>query len=57
MLTYDRFIQNMDWHPRIIDELSLEEEFWLPLVKDARVNAAGTLQAIAEMQQNQPLQY
>jgi len=55
MLTYDKFIQDMDWHPRLIDELSLEEEFWLPVVKQARTDALGTLSAMAEMQR--PLQH
>jgi predicted DNA-binding ribbon-helix-helix protein len=47
----------MDWHPRLVDELSLDEEFWLPLVKQARSDAISTLNAITEMQQNQPLQH
>lgn len=57
MLTYDKFIQQMDWHPRLVDELSLDEEFWLPVMKEAKTDAVATLNAITEMQQNQPLQY
>lgn len=55
MLIYDKFIQGMDWHPRQIDELSLDEEFWLPVMKEAKADAIGTLNAITELQQ--PLQY
>jgi hypothetical protein len=55
ILVYDKFCQEMDWNPRIVDELTLDEEFWLPLVKEARTAAAETLQAVTEMQQ--PLQH
>lgn len=57
MLVYDKFIQEMDWHPRLIDELSLDEEFWLPIVKEAKAGAVATLNAMTEMQHNQPLQH
>lgn len=45
----------MDWNPRIVDELYLDEEFWLPRVKEARTSAMSSLQAITEMQR--PLQH
>lgn len=57
MLTYEKFTGDMDWNPRIVDELSLDEEFWIPVIKEARADALGTLQALAEIQQNQPLQH
>lgn len=57
MLVYDKFIQGMDWHPRLVDELSLDEEFWLPVVKEAKADAIATLNAVTEMQLHQPLQH
>ena len=57
MLTYDRYCGDMSWHPRIVDELDLEEEFWLPVIREAKNDAISTMNAVAEMQQNQPLQY
>lgn len=43
MLVYDFFAGPMDWHPRIVDELTLEELFWLPVVREAKRIAAEQL--------------
>jgi hypothetical protein len=43
MLAYDRFADMYGWTPRQVDELTLEEFFWLPVVRDAKAEAAETL--------------
>jgi hypothetical protein len=51
MLVYERFTGDMDWNPRIVDELYLDEEFWLPRIKEARSAAMKALSAVEDMQQ------
>jgi hypothetical protein len=36
MLVYDFFAESRHWTPRQVDELTLDEVFWLPLVEAAR---------------------
>jgi hypothetical protein len=51
MFAYEQFAAEFSWDPRIVDELTLEEEFWLPVVRQAKTGAAEALQAVREMQQ------
>lgn len=37
------FAKVRGWHPRQVDELSLEEMFWLPLQEEASLMAADQL--------------
>ena len=43
MLTYDRFAEERGWNPRVVDELTPEELFWLPVIHAARQDAAEQL--------------
>ena len=43
MLTYDRFAEERGWDPRVVDELSAEELFWLPVISSAKRAAAQQL--------------
>ena len=43
MLTYDRFAEERGWDPRVVDELSAEELFWLPVISAAKRAAARQL--------------
>ena len=36
MFVYDHFRGDGNWHPRIVDELSLPELFWLPILREAK---------------------
>jgi hypothetical protein len=40
MFTYERFAETYDWSPRIVDELTDDELFWLPVIRDAKTEAA-----------------
>lgn len=40
MLTYDKFADERGWNPRIVDELTDDELFWLPLITQAKADAA-----------------
>ena len=40
MLTYDRFAEERGWHPRIVDDLTADELFWLPVIRAAKADAA-----------------
>lgn len=44
MLTYDKFADERGWNPRIVDELTADELFWLPVIKTAKADAAMQLQ-------------
>lgn len=43
MLAYDRFAEMYGWSPRVVDELTLDEMFWLPVVREAKADAAEAL--------------
>ena len=43
MLAYDQFAEMYGWSPRVVDELSFDELFWLPVVRDAKAEAARQL--------------
>jgi hypothetical protein len=43
MMTYDRFAEERGWSPRVVDELTAEELFWLPVITRARTDAAEQL--------------
>ena len=40
MLTYDRFADERGLHPRDVDQLSRAELFWLPVIREAKEDAA-----------------
>ncbi len=44
MLTYDKFADERGWNPRIVDELTADELFWLPVITQAKAEAARQLQ-------------
>ena len=41
MFSYFRFYLEKDWHPRQVDLLFEDEEYWLPVMEDAFNAAAG----------------
>lgn len=43
MMTYTWFAECWQWTPRQVDELTLEEIFWLPVIKEARGDATDAL--------------
>jgi hypothetical protein len=43
VLAYDFFAHQYNWTPRQVDELSLDEMFWLPVLTEARGNATEQL--------------
>ena len=45
MLTYDKFADERGWNPRIVDELTDDELFWLPVIQAAKADAASQLAA------------
>jgi hypothetical protein len=47
MMIYHRFYHEAKWHPRQVDELYEDEEYWLPVLEDASSEASG---AWAEIQ-------
>jgi hypothetical protein len=53
MLVYDQYGGDQAWNPRVVDELGLDELFWLPIVKQAKADAIGQLGRTQE----KPLQY
>lgn len=57
MLTYVNFGGDKDMHPRDVDELELDELFWLPVISEARSSAQARLADIAEKQNPGMLQY
>jgi hypothetical protein len=48
MLVYDRYAGSGEWNPRIVDELELDELFWMPIIHEAKMIAAGQVQAAKE---------
>ncbi len=46
MLVYDRFAEERGWNPRIVDELSAEELFWLPVIASAKRDASEQIAAL-----------
>lgn len=43
MLIYNWFARARNWHPREVDELSLDEMEWLPLCEEAVQIASETI--------------
>ena len=42
MFTYLRFYRAKNWHPRWVDRLFMDEEYWLPVMEEAFDAAAAT---------------
>ena len=40
MMTYDRWLSERNMHPRDVDRLTRDELFWLPVIQDAKEDAA-----------------
>lgn len=38
-MVYDMFAEVRGWHPRQVDELTLDELDWLPVMSEARAKA------------------
>ena len=36
MWIYHHFAEARGWNPRIVDELTLEEAYWLPILREAQ---------------------
>jgi hypothetical protein len=43
MLVYDYFAETRQWQPAIVDELDLDQLYWLPVMKAARAAAIEQL--------------
>ena len=43
MMLYDRWLSERGMHPRDVDRLSRLELFWLPVISDAKADAARQL--------------
>lgn len=43
MWTYHWFADNFKWTPQQVDELTLEQSHWLPLITNAQGGAAAQL--------------
>jgi hypothetical protein len=43
MMTYDQFADERGWHPRQVDQLTRAELFWLPVIRDAKQDAAAQI--------------
>lgn len=52
MLVYNWFARNKDWHPRIVDTLTIEELEWFPILEEAFSNAEEVISA--EMNAQKP---
>lgn len=50
MLTYDKFAEERGWSPRVVDELTADELFWLPVIAAARADASRQVAAIEHAQ-------
>ena len=48
MLMYDKFAEERGWSPRMVDELTADELFWLPVITAARADASRQLAAIEQ---------
>ena len=46
LLMYDRFAEERGWNPRVVDELTREELFWLPVIASAKRDAAEQIAAV-----------
>jgi hypothetical protein len=43
VLVYERFAESYGWPPRVVDQMTRDELFWLPVIRDAKAEAAETL--------------
>lgn len=43
MWTYNWFRKNTGWHPQIVDNLTMEQEFWFPILDQAESIASAQL--------------
>ena len=43
MMLYDQFADERGWHPRQVDQLTREELFWLPVIREAKQDTAEQL--------------
>lgn len=43
MVIYDWFAEARGWPPQVVDELDLDQVYWLPILKAARSQAIETL--------------
>ena len=50
MLMYDKFAEERGWSPRVVDELTADELFWLPVITSAKADASRQLAAIEQAQ-------
>jgi hypothetical protein len=48
MLTYFQFYHEKGWHPRQVDELFEDEEYWLPTMERASNEADAAWSAVRE---------
>ena len=46
MLVYEKWADERGWDPRIVDELTAAELFWLPVIKAAKADAAAQVAAL-----------
>lgn len=50
ILVYGYFKRNGDWHPRQVDELTLEELEWIPLYEEAIHEAREYIEKTSQFQ-------
>jgi hypothetical protein len=54
MWTYHHYAEEHGWHPREVDQLDLDELFWLPVMSGAKARARETA---SEQLRDRPLSY
>lgn len=50
MIIYNWYARSHNWHPRLVDELDLDEVEWLPLMEEAVHQAQEVIQKEIEAQ-------
>ena len=43
MMTYDYYARTRGWAPSVVDGLTLQQLFWLPVIDEARGDASSQL--------------
>jgi len=46
LMMYERFAEAYGWPPRVVDQMTREELFWLPVIRDAKADAAELMAKI-----------
>lgn len=57
MFSYFRFYRDKGWHPRDVDRLFFDEEYWLPVMQDAHDSAVSQWAEVRMKDTSGPLSY